>query len=36
MNFALLLEDDGSSHFTILDLPANDDLVNAMNVSNGQ
>ena len=35
MIFSLLLDDE-SSHFTILDLSTNDDLVNAMNVSNGQ
>ena len=36
MNFSLLLEDNESSHFTVADLPTNDDLVNALNVSSGQ
>ena len=32
MNFAYLLEDE-SSYLTVADLPTNDDLVNALNVS---
>ena len=32
----LMLEDNESSHFTVADLPTNDDLVNALNVSSGQ
>ena len=36
MNFSLLLEDNESSLFTVADLPTNDDLVNALNVSSGQ